>query len=276
MNYELIILDMDGTLLNSKNEVSEENRCILEKAVKKGIKVAIATGRIFTSARGFAELLGIYTPIIACNGALIRNYSDLEVIYNNPISWEDTAKIIEVCNKHNLYFHIYDIENLYVEEERISYLELYYWKERNRENEKISIVEVQDMGGFIASTKVEALKFVIVDEDPEKLKHIRQELESIHNIDVDKSWYNNLEVMNKGVSKGKAIKKLADFLKVPKEKIIAFGDNYNDLSMKDYVGTFVAMGNSEELIKEKADYITTTNDEDGVAEGIKKIVFKED
>ena len=92
-------------------------------------------------------------------------------------------------------------------------------------------------------------------------------------IEVDKSWHNNLEVMNKGVSKGKAIQQLGEILGVAKQDIIAFGDNYNDLSMKDYSGAFVAMGNSDEAIKEAATFVTTSNDENGVAEGIKKYVW---
>ena len=276
MKYDLIILDMDGTLLNSKSEVSDGNRIALERAIKGGVNIAIATGRIFTSARSYAELLGIYTPIIACNGALIRNYSDLEVIYSNHISMEDTLKVIELCNKHKLYFHIYDIENLYVEEDKLEYLERLYWRGRNRTSDEVSIVTVKDMYSFVQEKQVETLKFVLVDEALENLANIRVELEEIKSIDVDKSWHNNLEVMNKGVSKGKAIGRLSELLSIPKERLIAFGDNYNDISMKDYVGTFVAMGNSEAPVKQRADYITSSNDEDGVAAGIIKLVFEEE
>lgn len=276
MDYKLIVLDMDGTLLNSNNQVSEANRKVLDMVIKKGIEVAIATGRIYTSARGFAEVLGIYTPIIACNGALIRNYSDLEVVYINPIAHEDIVRVIEICNRYNMYFHIYDVEDMYVEEERFDFLVNNYWKDKKRESEQVSIVKVKDMLGYINSTRIQALKFVLIDLEPERLSKIRRELETIASIHVDKSWYNNLEVMNKGVSKGAAIGRLGDILNIPKEKIIAFGDNFNDLSMKNYVGTFVAMANGEELVRERADYVTASNDEDGVAEGILKLVLKGD
>ncbi len=275
MNYDLIVLDMDGTLLNSKSMVSDENRRILELAVQRNIQVAIATGRIFTSARSYAELLGIYTPIIACNGGLIRNYSDLEILYKNPIAKADSLEVIRICNQHKIYFHIYDVDHLYVEEDKLPFLEEIYWRGRNRSDEEVSIVQVKEMESCVTDTDIEVLKFVIVDQDPEKLKLLRRDLEEIPTVDVDKSWFNNLEVMNKGVSKGKAIARLAGKLNIPKEKIIAFGDNYNDISMKEAVGTFVAMGNAEEPVKQRADYITTTNDENGVAAGIKKLVFRE-
>lgn len=276
MEYKLVVLDMDGTLLNSNNQVSERNRQVLERLIKEGIEVAIATGRIYTSARSFAEQLGIYTPIIACNGALIRNYSDLEVVYSSPIAHEDVIRVIEVCNSHNVYFHIYDAEDMYVEESRLDFLINNYWKDKKRESEQVSIVKVTDMYSFIKAKELNVLKFVLIDLDPERLIKIRSELETIGSINVDKSWYNNLEVMNKDVSKGEAIGRLGEMLKIPKEKIIAFGDNFNDLSMKDCVGTFVAMANGEELVRERADYVTASNDEDGVAEGILRLVLKGD
>ncbi len=276
MNYDLIVLDMDGTLLNGESKVSDENRRVLELAVKKNVQIAIATGRIFTSARSYAELLGIYTPIIACNGGLIRNYSDLEILYKNSIAKADALEVIRICNQHKIYFHIYDADNLYVEEAKLSFLEEMYWKGRKRSDEAVSIVLAKEMESYLTNTEIEALKFVIVDEDPERLKLLRRELEAIPTVDVDKSWFNNLEVMNKGVSKGKAIARLAKQLNIPKDRIIAFGDNYNDISMKEAAGTFVAMGNAEEPVKQRADYITTTNNENGVAAGIMKLVFKED
>jgi len=79
--------------------------------------------------------------------------------------------------------------------------------------------------------------------------------------------------MSKGVSKGKGIDMLSKIYKVQPDEIIAFGDNFNDLSMKDYVGTFVAMANGEEYVKKQAHYVTTSNDDSGVAKGIEKLVF---
>ncbi|SCY94602.1 Cof-type HAD-IIB family hydrolase [Alkaliphilus peptidifermentans] len=271
--YKLVVLDMDGTLLNSENEVSQENKNALKKVQEVGIKVAIATGRIFTSARFYAEILGIQTPIIACNGALIRNYHDNKVLYSNSIDLEDALKIIEICRKNDIYFHFYDQEKLYVDRQKINYLDTYYWKGRKRINEVIHIEPLDDVVSFITNNNLEILKFVIVDEDREKLETLRKDFNSIQNIEVDKSWYNNLEIMNQGVSKGRAISKLAGVMDIKREEIIAFGDNYNDLSMKDHVAAFVAMGNSEEEVKNKADYLTDSNDQHGVARGIEKLVL---
>ncbi|MBM7614405.1 Cof-type HAD-IIB family hydrolase [Alkaliphilus hydrothermalis] len=274
MNYKMVVLDMDGTLLNSQSQVCNVAEDVLKESVKRGIIVAIATGRIFTSARAYAELLGIEAPIIACNGALIRNHITNEVIYQNEVKKEDALKVIEICQEHDVYFHFYDQENLYVEKERVDYLLEHYWGGRRKKgSENIQFQELENALAYVAGNDVEILKFVLVDHRPERLVKIRKVLENIPTIEVDKSWHNNLEVMNQGVSKGKAIKQLGEILGIEKDDIIAFGDNYNDLSMKDYSGAFVAMGNSDDAIKEIATYVTTSNDENGVAEGIKKYVW---
>ncbi|ABR49734.1 Cof-like hydrolase [Alkaliphilus metalliredigens QYMF] len=273
MGYQLIILDMDGTLLNSDKEVSEENKKALQNVKDMGMTVAIATGRIFTSARFYARMLGITAPIIACNGALIRDHQTNEVVYSNPIRLEDAIAIAKLCKEKGVYFHFYNQEQFYIEELGFSSLKYHDWNERQNESDRIHMEKMTNAVEFLTNNAIEVLKFVIMDEDPKKLKEIKEALDEMKTLETDKSWYNNLEVMNKGVSKGKAIKRLAEILQITQEKRIAFGDNYNDLSMKESVRTFVAMENGEEFVKERADYITASNDESGVAKGIKKYIL---
>lgn len=274
MKYKLIVVDMDGTLLNSKKEVSLENQNALKKAQDNGIQVAIATGRIFTSARFYAKLLGIETPIIACNGAIVRDDGNNEVLDINPIAKEGALKIIEIFKRHNVYFHVYDEEKIYVEELGFSSAIYNDWNEDQSEENKIHIEKLEDAISYFKTKDIQILKIMAVDDNKEKMADIKRELEKINNITVDKSWHNNLEVMGKGVSKGKGIEKLREIYKVDSKEIIAFGDNFNDLSMKDFVGTFVAMENGEDYVKKQAHYVTTSNDDNGVAKGIEELVFK--
>ncbi|MCC5910266.1 MAG: HAD family phosphatase [Clostridiaceae bacterium] len=273
MRYKLIVLDMDGTLLNSKHEISPKNKKILKEAMNQEVKIAIATGRIFASAKFYAKLVGIKAPIIACNGALIKDYEKEEVIYSNAMKKEDVIAIVELCKKHDLYFKFYDENTFYVEELNSSSLQYQKWNLQQSKEDKINIVELGDAIDYLQNNDVDILKMSIINEDTEKLQDIRKYIEKISTIEINKSWYNNIEIMNKGVSKGKAIEGLRKILQVDEEEIIAFGDNYNDLSMKDYVGAFVSMENGEAYVREKANYITKSNDEDGVAEGIIKYVL---
>ncbi len=275
MKYKLIVLDMDGTLLNNKKEVSLENQNALNKAQGLGIEVAIATGRVFTSARFYAKLLNIKTPIIACNGAIIRDEATNEVIDINPIKKEDALKVIESFKRHNVYFHIYDEDKIYVEELGFSSSIYKDWNEDQSDENKVHIEKLEDAAVYFKTNNIKILKMMAVNEDHTKIDSIKKDLEGIDSIALDKSWYNNLEVMNKGVSKGKGIHMLSKIYKVKPEEIIAFGDNFNDLSMKDYVGTFVAMGNGEVYVKEQAHYVTASNNDSGVAKGLEELVFKD-
>lgn len=277
MKFKLIATDMDGTLLNSNKEVSQRNKEILHKAKESGVQIVIATGRIYTSARMYARLLGINTPIIACNGAIIRASSTEEIIESTPIENTIIKEILEALEESNIYYHFYGSESFYTKE--LKYTSDYYYKLNNNLStaERINIkIEENPLLAFKSrEIKDDILKFVVIDEDISKLNFVRDKLRDIQGVSIDKSWYNNIEIMAKGVSKGNALKKLRKLMEISKEEIISFGDNENDISLFEESGFKVAMANGEEILKEKADYITLSNDEDGVAYGIDKFVISE-
>ena len=116
-------------------------------------------------------------------------------------------------------------------------------------------------------------KFIFIDNDTKKLYKLREELKNIKNINVSSSWSNNIEVMEEEVSKGNSLKYLCERLNVKRENVIAIGDNENDMSMIDFAGLGVSMGNGNKKLKTIADIITSTNDEDGVAKIIEKYIL---
>lgn len=273
MKYKLVLLDMDGTLLNSKNEISKRNLEAIRAAEEQGIRVTIATGRVFTSAKIYAKQVGINTPMIACNGALIKDHLTNEVLYQNLLSKEALINTLEICQRSGVYFHFYDDERFFVEKKFLDYFKQYVMT-RNAENEGlIPYTIMEDAKAYVEANEVKALKVLMVDLGNSHLDALREELMVVPGITVEKSWYNNLEVMNHGVSKGNGLSILGEYLGFKQEEMIAFGDNFNDLSMAAAAGAFVAMGNAEEIVKEKATYVTASNDEDGVALGIEKYVL---
>ncbi|SHH28656.1 Cof-type HAD-IIB family hydrolase [Tepidibacter thalassicus] len=271
MKYRLIVTDMDGTLLSDHKEISEENKKALKKAQDMGINVAIATGRIYTSAKYYANLLGLNTPIIACNGAIIREEKTGKTIYENIITREDSLKIFDVCSRYDIYYHFYNDSGFYCKELNYSSLEYSKWNESQPKEDRLNIQVMDNPLETIKNTD-DILKFVIIDDDLEKLDEVMEELKKIDTVEVSKSWYNNIEIMNKGVNKGLAVKRLAEYFGIKKEEIITFGDNFNDLSMIEYAGMGVAMGNAEDIVKEKANFITSSNKESGVAKALKEIL----
>ncbi|MBS4537790.1 HAD family phosphatase [Clostridium sp. D2Q-11] len=273
MKYKLIAIDMDGTLLDNEGKVSEENRKAIKMATDKGIQVVISTGRIFTSAIYFAKFVGVITPIIACNGAYVSEYHRENVLLHHPINKEDVQKIIEVFEKNNLYYHFYDNEIFYTKDLDYNSLKYYEWNEKQKEENKIHIEIINNPIEFVHNNDIKIYKFVVMDKDIEKIMRVRKELSLNENIEIVSSWHSSLDIMYKGVSKGKALKELCNIYDIKREEVIAIGDNENDLSMLEFAGTSVAMENGIDLVKEYATFVTDTNDNDGVAKAIKKYIL---
>jgi Cof subfamily protein (haloacid dehalogenase superfamily) len=273
MKYKLIAIDMDGTLLNSQHEISERNKVAIKSASEKGVKIVITTGRIFTSAKYYAKLLGITTPIIACNGAFISEYNKNNVLYDNPMRLDDCIEILNAAEEHGMYCHLYDNQNFYVRELKYSSQKYYEWNNRQKPEDRINIHIDKNLTQLLKDKKPEIYKMVIIDEDKSKLSNFKEIIQNNNNIEIVSSWHNNVEVMNKEVSKGNALYNLCKILDIRSEEVIAIGDNYNDASMFKYSGVSVAMGNAEIEIKEIADLVTDTNDNDGVGKAIENLVL---
>lgn len=274
MKYKLICLDMDGTLLSSPSIISEENRNAVLQAYNKGIKIAITTGRLFTSAKYYADLIGIKVPIVASNGAYVREKDREEVIYKSSLNEDQLERIYEVIKKYDLltYFNTHDtlISEIVVGEN-------HGYKVNNKElpeERRIKFDEGTDFKEAFKRHEGEILKAICVEEvDIDRLMKAKAELRQYKDLEVVSSWTNNFEVMNAGTSKGNAVKSLAEMLDIKQEEIICIGDSENDLSMIRYAGLGIAMGNAPDEIKKEADYVTDTNVNSGVAKAIEKFVL---
>lgn len=272
MNYKLVAIDMDGTLLNSNNEVSKRTKIAIDKAKEKGIYVVLATGRILKSALQFRRELDIRNPIVACNGAIIVNEHE-EIIYKKPLDKNIIENILDLAKENNIYYHFYDEYGFYANtlvEEVISFYNTATAKLKGLE---LDINIFKDKGEVLTKEDLNVLKFMFIDNDLEKLFKVRRELDRMEVLSTSSSWDNNIEVMGKGVSKGEGLTYLCKELNIDRKQVITIGDNENDLSMLEFAGMGVAMGNSKDEIKNFADYITTTNDDDGVAKVIEKFIL---
>jgi len=272
MKYKLICTDMDGTLLNDNKEISEVNRKAIAEAISKGVIVAVCTGRIFTFASYYARILGTKAPIIASNGAYIRGIDEEDALFKDTLSIEDCREIIKVLNKNgiNPTFNTKDrILTGHISDSSLSYLK---FNETLDKEHQFKVKVIQDWESAFIKYDGEILKCIAIDTNLDKVKAAKEEIALLENLVAVSSLYDNFEIMTKNVSKGKAVKFLADFYNIRREEIICIGDNENDLSMIDYAGLGVAMGNSLEEIKSRADYVTTSNNEDGVAKAIGKFI----
>ncbi|MDP4091800.1 MAG: Cof-type HAD-IIB family hydrolase [Bacillota bacterium] len=271
--YKLIAIDLDGTLLNSQKEISGKNIKAIQDAMNKGIKVIICSGRIYKGARLYARQIGSRELVIACNGAIIRDMATEEALYDNSLSTEDCINVIDICHQENVYFHVYANDIMYTE--KLAFGSTFYVKlnEKLKEEDRIDVRLVDNVADVIRDNSIKASKLIVVSEDGSILSRVREKAESIKSIDVVSSFYDNFEVLNKGVSKRKALEYVSQRYGIDSSDMIAIGDNENDISMITYAGLGIAVGNAEDSLKEAAGYITqATNDEDGVAEAINRFI----
>jgi Cof subfamily protein (haloacid dehalogenase superfamily) len=273
MKYKLICLDMDGTLLDSKKKISDRNITAIKKAHEIGVKIAVCTGRIFTSASYYGTLIGVKAPIIASNGAYIREKDRNEVIYKSVLEDENCKVILSILKKYDIVPHFFTNDSIFTE--KLSYFSAHY-NESNRyvpNENKVNITITEDWERIFKENRLEIIKAVAADDDLKKIQKAKEEIKGMNLLEIVSSSKNNFEIMNKDTNKGKGAKILADFYGIMPHEVICIGDNENDISMIKYAGLGVAMENGEDEVKKIADYITSTNDDNGVAEVIEKFVL---
>ncbi|MCY6958961.1 Cof-type HAD-IIB family hydrolase [Clostridium brassicae] len=273
MGYKLICLDMDGTVLDDKKKISHRNKEAIKRAHDKGVKIAISTGRVFASARYYAEILGIKAPIIASNGAYIREKDKDEVIYESLLDKEVCKNICHIIEKYD-FFNYFNTYNRIIANKPFPKQNIYrLMNEELPNNMKISLDVVSDIKEILEDDSNRIVKFISISDDYENLNKAREEIDALGGLEIVRSNINNFEVMNKGCSKGSAVERLSEFYGIKKDEVICIGDSENDLSMIKYAGMGIAMGNGEDYIKSNAKYVTDTNNNDGVAKAIEKFVL---
>lgn len=279
MIYKLLCTDMDGTLLSKHHEISKENIEAVKKASAKGVKIAVCTGRLHSSAFYYASLLEVKTPVISSNGAFIREKDEDKIIYKSILKKEHCSKILEVCRNHGLNVSFHTPNTVFAETELFSAKNYKDFNKKLPEEGKIKI-EILPKGTLeeiFDKYEDDIVKAIVIeDEKLIELKKAKEELKSLGGLEVVSSFPNNFEIMSEGVSKGRAVEILAKAYGIKREEIICIGDNENDISMLQYAGLGIAMGNASEEAKKAADYVTDTNLNNGVAKAIEKFILNEE
>ncbi len=263
MKIKAIFMDMDGTLLRSDHTMSDKLKEKLIELDKNGIKIFISTGRMYAAALPYLKQLGITTPVITYNGGKIVDPSTSETLYENPVTAETVKRVIEVSRETGIHLNLYSDDKLYVENET---------PEGKAYAEKTGLKYVLvNFDEFIGKTSTKAL---FLGEN-EKLVKLKEELER----ELPQSIFvfsqpTYLEVLNGGVSKGKAVKELMNKYGFSEDEVMTFGDQWNDFDMLKLVKYGYLMGNASEDLKKEftEDRITLSNDDEGIYHIIKDIL----
>lgn len=284
--YRLIAVDLDGTLLNSYGEVSEENKKAITYAQQKGAIVMLTSGRPVKSVQDFANALGANQYCICGNGATVHDLQKNESMYQNAIEKKRVLELMEICEHNSIYYSIYTEEGILAKS--LNFNVLYYNQENKKktEDKRTPITIEQNLYTYIKEdTNHIYLKFSIADENNVIFTRTREKLKTIKRLqilDVEhqsrkvfKSGteyvpieYYYTEITNQDVHKWNGIQHVMKRLGIEAENVMAIGDNINDVTMLQNAGLGVAMGNSAPYIQEIAKVVTDTNNEDGVAKAI--------
>ena len=267
--YKLVAIDIDGTLMNDRKEITKEVNDAIQAAKAKGVKVVICTGRPIVGVQSIIEELKLNDEddfVITFNGALVQNTYTHEVESQIALSYEDLKEIHELSQKIGSPLHYFDTENLYTPHREIS---RYTIHEAHINKMPLNYLPVDEVPKDMLIPKV-----MFIDE-PERLDtNIGKIPESFwEKYTFVKSTPFFLEILDPRVSKGNAVKLLAEKLGINQEEVICIGDGENDLSMVEYAGCGVAMANAESVVKEAAQFHTLSNNENGVAYAIDKLVL---
>jgi len=274
IEYKWCICDMDGTLLNSKDIISAENEVALKKLQQIGLEVIIASGRVDLLMKSFIKQLGLKGHIICCNGGLIKNIETQEIVYSKVIDKDVIRKIISYSIENNINFLIYTNNIVYSNKNNPRVDKYEKLNKPNSEDLQIPIKYVDDI--IIEDmNNIDVFKILLVCDDHEIVKVSENYFSKFDKLTVVSSEKGLLDIMASNTSKGNAVKILSEKLDVDLSKVIAFGDNYNDMEMLQCVGMPIAMENAVDDIKLQAKYVTKSNDESGIAYAINNFILKE-
>ena len=289
--YKLVAVDLDGTMLDSYGQVTENTKSVIQKTIQKGTDVIIASGRPIDSIKTIAKEIGSNKYFIAGNGALIYDIQKDEILYEKYMKKEKVLEIIKICEENSIAYNVYTDKTILATS--LKYNVLYYHKEnlKKQEDKRTHINIVENMYEYIQKMKEERfLKITICDDSKTVFQSIIRKLEKIKDIEIlDVSHmsrkliqqgteevpieYYYTEISSKDVDKWFSIEVLMKKLNIKKEEVVAIGDNVNDKKMIEQAGLGIAMGQSMPQLKEVADYVTSSNTEEGVAKALEKFCY---
>ena len=274
MAVKVILLDLDGTLLNSQKTISPANYAALERAANMGVHIVPATGRFYEGMPEVVRNLPFVRYAVSVNGAEIYDTKEKKVLHREELESEEALAIYEYLSSLPALCDAYVEGWGYMERGYYDRMEDFAAQPYVLKMFKELRTPVDDMKGFLAQHKVQKVMAFFNDMERRAV-----ELERVKamfpNTAVSSSISNNIEVNAKKATKGGALLNLCAVLGIDVKDSMAFGDGSNDLSMIQNAGIGVAMGNAYDGLKEAADFVTLTCDEDGVAHAIQKFVFGE-
>jgi Cof subfamily protein (haloacid dehalogenase superfamily) len=266
MNYKMLVVDMDDTLLTDDHEISKENAAMLLKAQEMGVYVVLASGRPTSAMIEYARELQCDVNnsfMISFNGSTITDLQEDKVLFEHSLTKEQIHSIYDFSQENNTHIITY-LDGKIISERNSEYIDL---------ESTITGLELVIVPSFKAAVTTSAVKCLLLEE-PNYLKTVEPLLKTAMpelSVCMSKPFF--LEAAPNGVDKGAAVKILAERLNIHQNEIIAIGNAGNDLSMVQYAGLGVWVENVDDDLREFGDVIVASNNDHGVAEVVKRFIL---
>ena len=271
MKYKLLVLDVDGTLLNNEKEISKRTLAALLKVQHMGIRIVLASGRPTSGIMPFAKALELGNfggYILSYNGCQVIKADTGEVMFERRINPEQIPYLEKKSRKNG--FSIFTYHDDYILTDNADDLHI-------RKEAWLNHLKIMEEPEFSIAIDFAPCKCVLVSDDYEALRglenHWKRRLAGVLDVFPSEPYF--LEVVPCGVDKANTLALLMDQLGVKREEVIAIGDGVADVTMLQLAGKSVAMGHAPDSVKICADYVTASNDEDGVAQAVEKLILSE-
>ncbi|MFB0847488.1 Cof-type HAD-IIB family hydrolase [Paenibacillus oleatilyticus] len=264
MNYRIIALDVDGTLLNDDYEVTDKTVEALRTAHEAGARIVLCTGRGPANAIPVLERLGLTGVLITHNGAATVETPGPKLLHQFGFEVQTIAELIRYCREQKVHFDVNTALDMYVEKVGEREAAMY-------EKYMVSPERVED----VLSMTVPLVKLTMFGSE-EEMDAVERDLARVSlppSVHALRSGVHFVDVMSKEVSKGRALQALAAQWEIAPEQIVAVGNYYNDIDMIRFAGLGIAMDNSPDAVKEAADAVTLSNNDDGVYEALRRYVL---
>ena len=266
MNYKMLVVDMDDTLLTDNHEISRENKEMLLRAQEMGVYVVLASGRPTSAMIEFAKELQCDVNnsfMISFNGSVITDLKEDKILFEHSLTKEQIHSLYDFSQQNNTHIITY-IDGQIISEKHSEYIDI----EKNITGLKLNIVS-----SFKDTVTTSAVKCILLEE-PEYLKGVESVLKAAMpdlSICMSKPFF--LEAAPNGIDKGASIKILAEKLNIQQTEIIAVGNAGNDLTMVQYAGLGVWVDNVDAELRHHADVIVASNNDHGVAEVVRRFIL---
>lgn len=267
MSIKMVAIDLDDTLLDSRHRIPPSCVRAIQRVKAQGVNIILATGRMFRAALPYAQQLELDLPLITYQGALVKNSGSGDIWYERPIRSDLALELIDLLEFNGVDYHIYCNDQIY-SKKRMRVLQTHT---------RITGIEpiiTQDMAGLIAGTPPLEIMAVLEKDQLGGMERVLRERygQALH---LTPFKYNTLEIMDACATKARALAAVAAALGIEAQEVMAIGDSHNDLPMIKWAGTGVAVGNAHPQVKEAADYVTGSNDEEGVIQALKKFIAQD-